>query len=90
MADRFSFYPEGFSEENKKDFDEIRDIAESIKGFSALVYVGFLTVLIEVDADVITPEMRSAISGFNAEHHSLSVSYALTKNCVNGERFSWK
>jgi hypothetical protein len=80
-------YPAGFSEENKKDFDILKGIAQTIPEYVALVYDGTSYVTIEVAAEKISGEMWLAIDQFNAQARSLSTGFALVSEDIQGERY---
>ncbi len=80
-------YPNNFTDENKKDFDILRGIAQSIPEYVSLVYDGTSYITIEVASETVTGDMWMAIDAFNAEAHSLSTGFALVSEDIKGERY---
>ena len=80
-------YPKNFTEQNKKDFDEIKRIAETIPEYVALIFDGTSHIIIEIAAEKVTPFMWDAIHEFNASAKSLSIGYAYVSENIQGERY---
>ena len=80
-------YPNNFTEENKNDFNEIRQIATTIDGYVALIYDGTPNILIEIAGEQITNDMWMAIDAFNASAKSLSIGFAYVSENTQGVRY---
>jgi len=84
MGDR-SKYPQGYSEKQKADFDEIREIAKSVPetvGFGILEDNEY-TAYIQVSTYKITDEMYRISRNFNAPSNGHSISLMFVTNDFN-------